>query len=101
MVGFRNTGASGVGFTQVGLFFDVTDQKFRIFDEYDPVLTGNVNTADASFSLGTLVASTMEATTFTGNLVGSASTAAEAQTIHTIQRGAVDAAHYVLSLIHI
>ena len=95
VVGFRNTGASGVGFTQVGLFFDVTDQKFRIFDEYDPVLTGNVNTADSSFSLGTLVADTMEATTFTGNLVGSASTAAEAQTIHTIQRGAVDAAHYV------
>ena len=95
VIGFRNTGASGVGFTQVGLFFDVTDQKFRLFDEYDPAVTGNINTSDGSFSLGTLVAETMEATTFTGALVGASSTAAEAQTIHTIQRGAVDAAHYV------
>ena len=95
VVGFRNTGSSGVGFTQVGLFFDITDQKFRIFDEYDPALTGNVDTSDSSFSLGTLVADTMEATTFTGALNGTASTATEAQTIHTIQRGAVNAAHYV------
>ena len=94
VVGFRNTGASGVGFTQVGLFFDVTDQKWKVFDEYDPALTGNVNTSDGSFSLGTLVATTFEGA-LTGNVTGSASTAAEAQTIHTIQRGAVDAAHYV------
>jgi len=94
VVGFRNTGASGVGFTQVGLFFDVTDQKWKVFDEYDPALTGNVNTSDGSFSLGTLVATTFEGA-LTGNVTGSASTAAEAQTIHTIQRGAIDAAHYV------
>ena len=95
VVGFRNTGSSGVGFTQVGLFFDITDQKFRIFDEYDPALTGNVDTSDSSFSLGTLVADTMEATTFTGALNGTASTATEAQTIHTITRGSVNSTHYV------
>ena len=94
VVGYRNTGASGVGFTQVGLFFDVTDQKWKIFDEYDPALTGNLNTSDGSFSLGTLVATTFEGA-LTGNVTGSASTAAEAQTIHSIQRGAVDAAHYL------
>tara|TARA_B100000902_G_scaffold79326_1_gene84001 strand:- start:6628 stop:9810 length:3183 start_codon:yes stop_codon:yes gene_type:complete len=94
-VGFRNTGSSGVGFTQVGLFFDVTDQKFRLFDEYDPALTGNVDTTDGSFSLAPLVCSDVTATTFTGALAGNAASASEASTIHTIQRGAVNATHYI------
>ena len=93
-VGFRNTGSSGVGFTQVGLFFDVTDQKFRLFDEYDPALTGNVNTADSSFSLAPLVCSDVTATTFTGALDGNAASATEASTIHTITRS-TNATHYL------
>ena len=94
VVGFRNTGSSGVGFTQVGLFFDVTDQKWRLFDEYDPALTGNVNTSDSSFSLGGLVLSDVTATTFTGALTGNATTATEASTIHTVQRS-TNATHYL------
>jgi len=94
MIGFRNTGSSGVGFTQVGMFFDVTDQKFRLFDEYDPDITGNIDTSDSSFELGHLVLETVEADTFTGALTGNASSATEASTIHTIQRS-TNATHYL------
>jgi len=94
MIGFRNTGASGVGFTQVGMFFDVTDQKFRLFDEYDPAITGNIDTSDSSFELGHLVLETVTADTFTGDLDGNAASATEASTIHTVQRS-TNATHYL------
>jgi hypothetical protein len=66
----RNTGGSGVGYTHVGLFFDVTDSKFKIVDEYDPEPTGTINTGDASFSAGTLVVDGIEGVngTFSGAL---------------------------------
>jgi hypothetical protein len=56
----RNTGGSGVGYTHVGMFFDVTDSKFKLVDEYDPEPTGTIDTGDASYSAGTLVVDDIE-----------------------------------------
>lgn len=61
----RNTGTTGVGYTHMGIFFDVSAGKWVIFDEYDPEPEGTINTADASFSYGTL-----KGDTFEGNLLG-------------------------------
>ena len=70
----RNTGSSGVGYTHAGIFFDVTDEKWKLIEEYDSTPTGIINTADASFSLATLVADTFEGN-LTGAVSGNASTA--------------------------
>jgi hypothetical protein len=70
----RNTGTSGVGYTHAGIFFDVTDEKWKLIDEYDSTPTGAINTADASFGLATLVAKTFEGD-LTGAVTGNASTA--------------------------
>ena len=59
-IGNRNTGNTGTGYTHLGMFFDVSDDKFKFFKEYDPEPTGTINTADASFTLGTVVASSFE-----------------------------------------
>lgn len=56
----RNTGATGVGYTHMGAFFDVSDEKFKFFDQYTPEPTGTIDTTDASFNLATLVASNFE-----------------------------------------
>ena len=61
----RNTGGSGVGYTHVGLFFDVTDQKWKLVEEYDPTPAGAINTSHASYNEGTLVAGAFEASTGT------------------------------------
>ena len=66
----RNTGATGVGYTHIGMFFDITDQKFKVFKAYDPEPEGDINTAHASFELGTLVIDSVEATTLSGALTG-------------------------------
>ena len=66
----RNTGTSGVGYTHMGFFFDVSDEKWKVIDEYDSVPTGIIEVTDSS--LGILVADTFEGS-FTGNLTGSAS----------------------------
>lgn len=61
----RNTGTSGVGYTHMGFYFDISDEKWKLLDEYDSTPTGTINAADSSFSLATLVAETFE-----GNLIG-------------------------------
>ena len=61
----RNTGSTGVGFTYMGIFYDVSDDKWKLVDEYDSNPAGTINTGDASFSLGDLVANQFE-----GNLIG-------------------------------
>jgi hypothetical protein len=61
----RNTGATGVGYTHMGVFFDVSDNKFKFFDEYDPEVTGDINVGDASFSYANVVVDTL-----TGNVIG-------------------------------
>lgn len=87
----RNTGATGVGYTHIGMFFDITDSKWKIFNRYDPEpQSGPINTADASFTLSTLVVDTVEGNiswtnvtdkpdpvvgvTLTGDVTGSGST---------------------------
>lgn len=87
-VGFasnRNTGATGVGYTHLGLFFDVTDTKWKLFDAYDPEPEGTINTADGSYSTATLV-SDLEGNV-TGALTGNAQTATSLATSRTINLG--------------
>jgi hypothetical protein len=77
----RNTGTSGVGYTHMGIFYDVTDSKFKVVDEYDPEPEGTINTGHASYNAGTLVADTFEGTlvgAVTGNVTGNAATATSA-----------------------
>ena len=72
----RNTGTSGVGYTHMGLFYDVTEAKWSIVDEYDPTPSGAINTAHASYNLATLKASTFEGNV-TGDLTGTIQTASQ------------------------
>ncbi len=68
----RNTGTSGVGYTHMGFFFDVSDEKWKVIDEYDSSPTGIINVTDSS--LGILMASGFEGA-LTGDVTGNASTA--------------------------
>lgn len=65
----RNTGTTGVGYTHVGMYFDVTDAKWKFLDEYDPVPQGSIDPTDASYNLGTIVAGTFEGA-LSGNVTG-------------------------------
>ena len=68
----RNTGASGVGFTYMGLWYDVSDDKWKLVEEYDSDPAGTINTADSSFVLGTLAARVFEGS-FSGGVTGTVS----------------------------
>ena len=68
----RNTGASGVGFTYVGIYYDVSDNQWKLIDEYDSNPSGSINEADASYSLGTLKLDTLIGNV-TGNVTGNTS----------------------------
>ena len=84
----RNTGATGVGYTHMGIYFDVSDSKFRLVDEYDPVPTGTINTLDNSYSAGTLIVDGLEATSATvgGNdVLTTASSNINADTVDGLQ----------------
>jgi hypothetical protein len=61
----RNTGTSGVGYTHMGIYFDVSDNKFKVVEEYDPEPSGTIDAGHASYNAGTFVADTFE-----GNLIG-------------------------------
>jgi hypothetical protein len=62
----RNAGLSEPGYTHLGMFFDISDAKFKMFDEYDPEPNAAIDTTDGSFSYGDLVLSTLESTIATG-----------------------------------
>jgi len=66
----RNTGATGVGYTHLGMVYDVSATTFRLFDEYDPEIEGALDTTDASFSYANLQMDALTATngTFSGAL---------------------------------
>ena len=68
----RNTGTSGVGYTHMGFFFDVSDEKWKLIDEYDSTPTGTIAVTDSS--LGIMVAAGFEGP-LTGAVTGNASTA--------------------------
>lgn len=61
----RNTGTSGVGFTHVGWFFDVSDGQFKFLSAYAPNPTGTIDLTDSS-----VVYATIKAGTFVGALTG-------------------------------
>lgn len=77
----RNTGTSGVGYTHVGMFFDVSEQKFTLVEEYDPEPEGTINLDSAT--LGTLKLGTLEGNV-TGDVTGNADTATLLETGRTI-----------------
>jgi len=61
----RNTGTSGVGYTHIGMYYDVSTNYWTFFDEYAPEPTGTIDTSDASFSYGDIKVNTV-----IGNVVG-------------------------------
>ena len=69
----RNTGTTGVGYTHVGIYYDVSTNKWTVFDAYAPEPEGVIDTTDSSFSYGTLKAGTFEGNldgNVTGNVTG-------------------------------
>lgn len=79
----RNTGTSGVGYTHIGMFYDVSTNYWTFFDAYSPEPEGSIDTGHASFSYGNIKVDAVY-----GNLVGSvngnASTATTLQTARSI-----------------
>ena len=53
----------------MGLYYDVSTNKWTFFDEYDPEPEGTIDTTDSSFSLATVKAGTFEGN-LTGNVTG-------------------------------
>ncbi len=62
----RNTGTSGVGYTHIGMYYDVSTNYWTFFDEYAPEPEGSIDTGHASFEYATI-----KAKTFIGNVTGS------------------------------
>jgi hypothetical protein len=79
----RNTGTSGVGYTHIGFYYDVSTNYWTLFDEYSPEPEGTIDTGHASFSYGTLKADTVIAS-LTGNVTGNADTATNLLTARNI-----------------
>ena len=72
----RNTGTSGIGYTHLGIFYDVSTNKWTVFDEYSPEPEGTIDVGHSSFSYGTLKAGTFEGNLdgdVSGDLVGNSS----------------------------
>lgn len=79
----RNTGTSGVGYTHVGAYFDVSTNYWTFFDEYAPEPTGTIDTGHASFSYGTIKVDAVIGN-LTGNVTGTASSASQLANARTI-----------------
>lgn len=60
--GNRNTGNTGIGYTHMGVFFDVSDNRFKFFEAYRPEISGNIDTGHPTFALGIV-----EANSFIGS----------------------------------
>lgn len=90
LIGNKNTGTTGPGYTHLGMFYDVTDDKFKFFSEYDPEPEGNIDTGDASFTYGVVKASAFEGN-LTGTVTGSVSGNAGSVTngVYTTDTGTV------------
>lgn len=74
----RNTGTSGIGYTHVGFFYDVSTGHWTAFDEYSPEPEATIDTDHESFSYGTF-----KAEGFYGSLIGNADTATAAEALST------------------
>lgn len=75
----RNTGSSGVGYTHIGAFYDISTGYWTFFDEYDPEPEGDIDVSHASFNYATL-----KADTYIGSLSGNATTASTLETARTL-----------------
>jgi hypothetical protein len=75
----RNTGASGVGYTHMGIFFDASAGKWVLLNAYGPEPEGSIDLGDASVVYGTLKGLTWE-----GAVSGNATTATSLATGRTI-----------------
>ena len=87
----RNTGTSGIGYTHMGIFYDVSTNKWTVFDEYSPEPEGTIDVGHSSFSYGTIKAGNFEGVLtgsvtgdVTGNVSGSATSAIALATARTI-----------------
>ena len=72
----RNTGTSGVGYTHIGMYYDVSTNYWTFFDEYGPDPDGSIDVTDASFEYATIKAKSFIGNV-TGNLTGTASNATQ------------------------
>ena len=72
----RNTGTSGVGYTHIGMYYDVSSNYWTFFDEYAPEPTGTIDTSHASFSYGDIKVNSVIGNVV-GNLTGIASSATQ------------------------
>ena len=72
----RNTGTSGVGYTHVGVYYDVSSNYWTFFDAYAPEPEGSIDTSHASFSYGDIKVNSVIGNV-TGNLTGTASNASQ------------------------
>jgi len=79
----RNTGTSGIGYTHMGMYYDVSTGYWTFFDEYSPEPEGAIDTGHASFSYGDIKANTVYAN-LSGNVTGNADTATNLATARTI-----------------
>ena len=79
----RNTGTSGVGYTHIGMYYDVSTNYWTFFDEYAPEPEGAIDTADASFSYGDIKVNSVIGNVV-GNLTGTASNASQLLTARNI-----------------
>ena len=77
-----NTGTSGTGYTHTGFFYDASEAKWTLLNEYDPVPAGAIDLADASVIYGTLKAGTFE-----GDLLGNLSGATSVSGTLTVNGG--------------
>lgn len=88
----RNTGTTGVGYTHMGFYFDVSDEKWKVIDEYDSTPTGIINVTDSA--LGTLVATSFEGN-LTGDVTGNASTSTIATNVTATANNSTDETVYL------
>lgn len=65
-IGSRNTGATGIGYSHVGFFFDTADEKFKAFKEYGPDPTGDIDASDGTFVLADAEFADITCTNITG-----------------------------------
>ena len=77
-----NTGTSGTGYTHTGFFYDASEAKWTLLNEYDPVPAGAIDLADASVVYGTLKAGSFE-----GDLLGNLSGATSVSGTLTVDAG--------------
>jgi len=79
----RNTGATGVGYTHLGFFFDVSQEKYVVLDGYRPEPEGLIDLTDSSVSYATIVGGRFEGDV-TGEVTGNASSATLLENARTI-----------------